>query len=135
MAESKRRDNDADLSEDNTLGETAEAEAAGESLDESADSGDKAPAASGKADKARSSSDKVDKKATEGRGNPFSRLGRFIREVVAELRKVIWPTRKELLTYTSVVVVFVAVMLTIVALLDLGFAKAVLWAFGNGTKK
>jgi preprotein translocase subunit SecE len=60
------------------------------------------------------------------------RLLRFIREVVAELRKVIWPTRKELLTYTAVVIVFVTVMLTIVALLDLGFAKAVLWVFGSG---
>ena len=61
----------------------------------------------------------------------FGRIGRFVREVVAELRKVIWPTRKELLTYTVVVVVFVSVMLTIVGLLDLGFAKAVLWVFGN----
>ena len=56
---------------------------------------------------------------------------RFFREVVAELRKVIWPTRKELLTYTAVVVVFVTVMLTIVAVLDYGFAKGVLWVFGN----
>ena len=42
---------------------------------------------------------------------------------MAELRKVIWPTRKELLTYTAVVVVFVTVMMTIVAVLDYGFAK------------
>jgi preprotein translocase subunit SecE len=65
----------------------------------------------------------------------FGRLGRFVREVVAELRKVIWPTRKELLTYTAVVIVFVAVVLTIVGLLDLGFAKAVLWVFGGGGKQ
>jgi preprotein translocase subunit SecE len=52
--------------------------------------------------------------------------------VVAELRKVIWPTRKELLTYTAVVVVFVALMLTIVAGLDWVFAKGVLWVFGDG---
>ena len=64
----------------------------------------------------------------------FGRLLRFIREVVAELRKVIWPTRKELLTYATVVIVFVTIMLTIVGLLDLGFAKAVLFVFG-GTKK
>jgi preprotein translocase subunit SecE len=63
----------------------------------------------------------------------FGRLLRFVREVVAELRKVIWPTRKELLTYTAVVVVFVSIILTIVGLLDLGFAKAVLYVFG-GTK-
>ena len=37
----------------------------------------------------------------------FRWIGRFIREVVAELRKVIWPTRKELVTYA--VVVFIAV--------------------------
>ena len=61
----------------------------------------------------------------------FSRLGRFIREIVAELKKVIWPSRKELLTYTAVVVVFVAIILTIVGLLDLGFAKAVLFVFGG----
>jgi preprotein translocase subunit SecE len=53
--------------------------------------------------------------------------------VVAELRKVIWPTRKELITYTAVVIVFVSIMLTVVGLLDYGFAKAVLWVFGNKT--
>lgn len=66
-----------------------------------------------------------------GRGGLFGRIGRFFREVVAELRKVIWPNRKDLLTYASVVIVFLAVMMTIVALLDLGFAKAVLFVFGN----
>ncbi len=50
---------------------------------------------------------------------------------MAELRKVIWPTRKELLTYTAVVVTFVAVMLTIVAGLDYAFAKGVLWVSGT----
>jgi len=57
----------------------------------------------------------------------------FFREIVAELRKVIWPTRKELITYTTVVVVFVTIMLTVVGLLDLGFGKAILWIFGNKT--
>ena len=65
------------------------------------------------------------------RGGVFGRIGGFFREVVAELRKVIWPTRKELLTYTSVVIAFVTIMTTIVVLLDLGFGKLVLWAFGN----
>jgi preprotein translocase subunit SecE len=61
----------------------------------------------------------------------FTEIVRFIREVVAELQKVIWPTRKELLTYTSVVVVFVAVMMTLVALLDLGFAQVMFIVFGG----
>ncbi|GAA4248740.1 preprotein translocase subunit SecE [Dactylosporangium darangshiense] len=67
-----------------------------------------------------------------GSNNIFARLINFIREVVAELRKVIWPTRKELSTYTLVVVVFVIIMLAIVGGLDFGFAKLVLWTFGNG---
>ncbi|WP_433067058.1 preprotein translocase subunit SecE [Dactylosporangium sp. CS-033363] len=67
-----------------------------------------------------------------GSNNIFARLINFIREVVAELRKVIWPTRKELTTYTVVVVVFVIIMLAIVGGLDYGFAKLVLWSFGNG---
>ena len=50
----------------------------------------------------------------------------------AELRKVIWPTRKELVTYAVVVIIFVAVILAIVGLLDLGFSKAALWVFGGG---
>ncbi len=67
---------------------------------------------------------------SEGRGNPLRRLARFYREVVAELRKVIWPTRKELVTYTTVVVVFVSIVVAIVASLDLAFAKLVLLVFG-----
>ncbi|WP_305786108.1 preprotein translocase subunit SecE [Symbioplanes lichenis] len=68
-------------------------------------------------------------KATKERRR--GRIGGFFREVVGELRKVIWPTRRELLTYTAVVIVFVAVMTTIVALLDYGFGKAILTTFGN----
>ena len=77
----------------------------------------------------------TDKKPTKDKGssrpNIFVRFVTFIREIVSELRKVIWPTRSELLTYTAVVVVFVAIVLTVVGLLDYGFAKAVLWVFGN----
>jgi preprotein translocase subunit SecE len=66
----------------------------------------------------------------ERRPNPIARLIRFIREVVAELRKVIWPTRKELITYTTVVIVFVTFMVAIVWGIDAGVAKVVMWAFG-----
>jgi preprotein translocase subunit SecE len=54
-----------------------------------------------------------------------------LREVVAELRKVIWPTRKDLVTYTVVVLVFVSFMVALVALLDYAFAKGVFAVFGN----
>ena len=61
----------------------------------------------------------------------FGRIGGFFREVVSELRKVIWPTRKELITYTTIVIAFVTVMTAIVGLLDFGFGKGILWAFGG----
>jgi preprotein translocase subunit SecE len=54
----------------------------------------------------------------------------FFRQMVGELRKVIWPTRSMLVTYTVVCVVFVVVMATIVTLLDLGFTKLVFELFG-----
>jgi preprotein translocase subunit SecE len=47
----------------------------------------------------------------------------FYRQVVAELRKVVWPTRDQLVTYFIVVMVFVAIMMLIVSLLDLGLGK------------
>jgi preprotein translocase subunit SecE len=89
------------------------------------------------ATKPRRKSSPPDKKSTKtkepARRGILARLINFVREVVAELRKVIWPTRKELITYTAVVVVFVSIMLTVVGLLDYGFAKVVLWVFGNKT--
>ena len=58
-------------------------------------------------------------------------IGTFYKQVIAELRKVIWPTRKELVTYTTVVVVFVLIITAIVAVFDLAFGKAVLAIFGE----
>ena len=59
------------------------------------------------------------------------RIGLFYRQVVAELRKVIWPTRTELITYTTVVVVFVVAVAVVVGIFDYVFTKGVLQIFGN----
>jgi preprotein translocase subunit SecE len=67
----------------------------------------------------------------DSRPGLISRTSTYVRQVVAELRKVIWPTRKELVTYTSVVLVFVAIMVTVVAFFDFTFTKAVLAVFGK----
>ncbi|MDJ0355900.1 preprotein translocase subunit SecE [Paenarthrobacter sp. PH39-S1] len=61
----------------------------------------------------------------------FARIALFIRQVIGELRKVVAPTRKELVNYTVVVLVFVIIMMAIVTGLDLAFGKAVLWIFGG----
>jgi preprotein translocase subunit SecE len=57
-------------------------------------------------------------------------IRRRTRETVAEMRKVLWPSRKEMVTYTIVVIVFVVIMVSLVAFLDLGLAKVVLAVFG-----
>ncbi|AZG48162.1 preprotein translocase subunit SecE [Gordonia insulae] len=71
------------------------------------------------------------KKAAEGESrNPFVRIWVFLQQVVAELKKVIWPTRREMITYTIVVLVFVIIMTAFISGLDVVFAKGVLWLFG-----
>jgi preprotein translocase subunit SecE len=59
----------------------------------------------------------------------IARFVKFIREVIGELRKVIWPTRKQQITYTIVVLVFVAFIVALVSGLDLLFDKGVFWIF------
>ena len=53
----------------------------------------------------------------------------FYRQIVAELRKVVWPTQQQLITYFIVVLVFVLVIMTIVSLLDLAFGRLVFKVF------
>jgi len=53
----------------------------------------------------------------------------FLKEVRQELKKVIWPTRRELGTYTVVVLVTVIVLTTYVFGLDVVFSKFVLNVF------
>ena len=61
----------------------------------------------------------------------FARIARFFRQVIAELKKVVRPTRADLLRYTSVVMVFVAVVMAFVTVLDLGIGSLVAWIFGG----
>ncbi len=60
----------------------------------------------------------------------IARIGLFYRQVVSELRKVVWPTRKQLTTYTAVVLVFVSFIIAVVSLLDLVLTKIVFLVFG-----
>ena len=59
--------------------------------------------------------------AAGGRGAPprrpnmWRRIMQYYREIISELRKVIWPGRNELFTYSVVVLVFVIVVTAFVA--------------------
>ena len=129
MAERKRPGDDAagDPADDEVF---AEAIADGEIPDDTED--DEPVSRGGTAVRERTKgSDSPKAKKEVRRTGIFGRIGGFFREVVSELRKVIWPTRKELLTYTTVVIAFVTVMTAIVGVLDYGFGKGILWAFGG----
>ena len=71
------------------------------------------------------------KKDRAQRRGPFARIALFIRQVFGELRKVVTPTRRELFSYTAVVLVFVVIMMALVAGLDFGFGWLVNLVFGN----
>ncbi|MFS0696614.1 preprotein translocase subunit SecE [Streptomyces nitrosporeus] len=75
-------------------------------------------------------SKKPRKGGKRGKKGPFGRLALFYRQIVAELRKVVWPTRSQLMTYTTVVIVFVVVMIGLVTVIDFGFARAIKYVFG-----
>ena len=66
----------------------------------------------------------------EKKPNVFARIALFIRQVLAELRKVVTPTRQELIKYTGVVLGFVVVMMALVYGLDLLFVWVTTVVFG-----
>ncbi|GAA2542351.1 hypothetical protein GCM10009860_24000 [Microbacterium mitrae] len=62
--------------------------------------------------------------------NVFARIALFFRQVFAELRKVVTPTRKELIKFTAVVLGFVVVMMALVFGLDTLFLAMANIVFG-----
>jgi preprotein translocase subunit SecE len=80
--------------------------------------------------RANKAAGKDGRKKRSGGGNPFARAGLFYRQIIAELRKVVWPSRNDLTTYTTVVIVFVVVIMALVYGLDTGFAELAKLVFG-----
>ena len=63
--------------------------------------------------------------------NIFGRIALFVRQVISELRRVVTPTREELIRYVWVVLGFVAVMMALVFVLDLAFGWIAAKTFGG----
>jgi preprotein translocase subunit SecE len=89
-----------------------------------------ATAASGADDARERSGAPKGRKAETGPGL-FARIVTFVRQVVAELKKVVRPTRSELISYTTTVLVFVAIVMAFVLVVDFGVGKFTFWAFGG----
>lgn len=61
----------------------------------------------------------------------FGRIVLFIQQVISELKKVVTPTRKELINYFLVVLAFVVIMMGLVWLLDQAFGWVTVFIFGT----
>jgi preprotein translocase subunit SecE len=48
---------------------------------------------------------------------------KFIGEIIAELKKVVWPSRREATYLTTLVIVFTVVVAIILGVIDFGFSK------------
>ena len=67
----------------------------------------------------------------KGRPNPFAFVWAYLQQVVGELRKVIWPNRKQMINYTAVVLVFLMFMVALIFVVDLGLAAVVRGVFAG----
>jgi preprotein translocase subunit SecE len=56
-----------------------------------------------------------------------SKITKFLREVRAEFKKVSWPNKKEMQSYTGVVFVTVAVMAAVIWAMDAVLSRAITW--------
>jgi preprotein translocase subunit SecE len=114
------------------IGEDADGKRSSTEVDDAEeDSGSKKARKAAKAAKAKAGTKpKKPKKSSDRPANPIVFVYTYLKQVVAEMRKVIWPNRKQMLTYTSVVLAFLAFMVALVGLADLGLTKLVMLVFG-----
>ena len=62
------------------------------------------------------------------------RVKEFAQEVLAEFRKVTWPSRQELINSTVVVIVVTVVLALFLGAVDIVLARVVEWVLGGGRK-
>ena len=53
----------------------------------------------------------------------YAKIKQFLREVKIELKKVTWPSRKETIGSTSVVLIVVIIIASFLGLVDIGLSK------------
>lgn len=54
---------------------------------------------------------------------PKNGFGRFFKEARAEVKKVVWPNKKELINYTAVVFITVLIVSVILGIVDTIFSR------------
>ncbi len=57
----------------------------------------------------------------------FARISKYFKETKAEMKKVSWPSKEQLMHNTLIILVFIAIITIILSVLDVGFAKLFQW--------
>ncbi len=89
-----------------------------------------------KAEKSKATSGKSQKKpnffvrVAQGIKNTFSRLGKYFRDVKSEMKKVVWPSKKQIINNTVIVLVVMSIASVIVLALDTSFITLLKLAIG-----
>ena len=66
--------------------------------------------------------EKKSPQAAQKKPNVFKRLGKYFRDTRAEMKKVVWPTRKQTLNSIAIVLTMIVIFTVIVGGLDWFFA-------------
>ena len=69
--------------------------------------------------------------AQQRRPGVFGRIALFVRQVIAEMRKVVTPTRSEWINQSITVLVFVLVLMLFITGVDFLVGLGTKWAFGG----
>lgn len=57
----------------------------------------------------------------------FAKISKYFKETKAEMKKVSWPNKEQLMHNTLIILVFIAIITIILSVLDVGFAKLFQW--------
>ena len=57
----------------------------------------------------------------------FSAIGRFFKNTIGEMKRVVWPSGKEVRSNLVIVVIFVVIAALIIFALDFAFSQGVKW--------
>ena len=62
----------------------------------------------------------------------LTRVSRTFRDTRGEMRKVVWPSRKQAINNTLIVLVFMAIMTVIIGAFDIGLSALIALLLGGG---
>ena len=89
------------------------------------------------ADKKQEKLAKSDKKAADKKSaqkkkqaNPFQKFIRYCKDLKSEIKKVVWPSAKQIKNNSIVVLAFVVISAVFLSLIDLGLGQLVALVFG-----